>query len=291
MKLKLNTFLVLLLIALTQIASAKEVVLNKHTLIPVRLAQNINGNLDNQGDTIYFEVLNDIDVEGEIVIQKGTFVRGKITNAETRKSMGKAGKLTIDARSLEAVDGQRVDIIRDTMTSEGRKRTGATVAHVIMWGPIGLLAKGRAARIMLDTEYDIEVESDVAIDTSKVKAQEQTGDFEEVNVNFKRYKSKINYAKGKKGKDFTLFINLPQTINLNANDVSITAISDHKLPKPIKPTSLNWNTKENAFEATLPFLSMVKFISPGVSSVQVTVKQGDKIMMGETTTETKWKLK
>lgn len=271
---------------------ANTVTLKKHSTIPVRLAQNINGNIDNQGDGIYFEVLEDVTVDNEVVVRKGTFVKGKITNAETRKSMGKAGKLTIDARSLPAVDGQMIDIVRDEMTSEGRKRTGATVAHVIMWGPIGLLAKGRAARIMMDTEYDIEVESDVTIDTSiKTQAEDLTLEKTSVNVSFKKYKRKINYAKGKEGKSFVLYVTLPEATNLGVNNISITEILGHKLPNSILPTSVVWDKKTNAFAASIPFISMVKFLSPGTSSVKVQVKNNNLFMIGETVVETKWKLK
>lgn len=118
-KSKFQNLLAVILILTTYGVLADRVTLEKHTTIPVRLTQNINGNLNSQGETVYFEVLEDIIVDNHVVVRKGTFVKGKITDAETRKSMGKAGKLTIEARSLFAVDGQRVDIVRDAMTSEG----------------------------------------------------------------------------------------------------------------------------------------------------------------------------
>jgi len=200
--------------------------------------------------------------------------------------------LTIDARSLHAVDGQIVDIVRDAMTSEGRKRTGATVAHVIMWGPLGLFAKGRAARIMLDSEYDIEVDSDFEIDVSKVNNSKlENKNVTGLDVFFKKHKGKINYAKGKVGNDFYLNIVLPESTNLSSNDIEIVEIQGHNLPKHIKPTSVHWDKKSNSFTATIAFNDMVKYIAPGVSEVKVKVNSGDAALIGETNVETKWKLK
>ena len=109
MKINLKNLYIISIFLLSSNIYANTVTLKKYTSIPVRFAQNINGNLDKQGDTVYFEVIEDIKADNHIVISKGTFVTGKITNAETRKSLGKAGKLTIEARSLKVVDGQMVD--------------------------------------------------------------------------------------------------------------------------------------------------------------------------------------
>lgn len=291
MKINLKNLYIISIFLLSSNIYANTVTLKAHTSIPVRLAQNINGNLDNQGDTVYFEVIEDIKVDNHTVISKGTFVTGKITNAETRKSMGKAGKLIIDARSLKAVDGQMVYIVRDAMTSEGRKRTGATVAHVIMWGPLGLFAKGRAARIMLDSEYDIEVDTDTKIDISKASYSVLENNNTGLDVSFMKYKGKINYAKGKVGKDFSLNIVLPESTSLSVKDIEVIEIQGHNLPKPITPTSVKWNKKSNSFTATIAFSDMVKFIIPGVSTVKVKVNSDGSTLIGEAKVETKWKLK
>ncbi len=281
-------FLLILLVSFGSFA--EEVVLKAGTFIPTRLAQNINGNINSQGETIYFEVTEDVNINGQTVVNKGTFVKGKITNAEGRKSLGKAGKLSLEARNLQAVDGKLIEIVREPMSSEGRKRTGATVAHVIMWGPLGLFAKGRAARVMLDTEYDLEVRNDVNINTG-IQNEQNNKEFEDLTINFSKYSKKINFAKGKLGKDFKLNIKLPKEKSFNRKNIQIIAILDHNLPKPISPTSANWSEKNNAFEAIFPFKEVVKYISPGTSNVEVLVTMDGQLYKGETNLVTKWKLK
>lgn len=290
MKLEIKHLFILALIFSASTVFAEQVVLKSGTFIPVRLAQNINGNINNQGETVFFEVLEDIKVDGLTVVDKGTFVKGKITNAVSRKSLGKAGKLSLEARNLSAVDGSLIEVIREPMSSEGRKRTGATVAHVIMWGPLGLFAKGRAARVMLDTEYDIEVRSDVGINVEEKTIQEPV-EKHSFEAFFPKYSGKINFAKGKIGKDFKLNIKLPETINLDRRNISITSALDYKLPKPIHPVALSWDNKQSAFVATFPFKEMVKYIAPGISNIVVEATIDNVTSVAETTVETKWKMK
>jgi len=287
-----KTFLLLLILFISS-AYAQQIVLKKGTTIPVRIAQNVNGNIDSQGDSIFFEVLDDVLVDGQIAVRKGTFAKGKITNAESRKSMGKAGKIALEIRSVKSVDGQTINIVRDQLGSEGRKRTGATVAHVIMWGPLGLFAKGRAARVMIDTEYDIEVESDLSIKpVANDGDSSNSPDVERLDVHFKKYNSKINYPKGKMGKDFFLNIVLPETTNIDRNDVKVVEILDHKLPKSIVPSEVYWNKKSKTFIAVLPFREVVKYSASGAVNVVVNVQVDNKsVLQGKTTLTTKWKMK
>ncbi len=290
MNLEIKHLFFLALTFMTLNVSAEKAILKGGTFIPVRLAQNINGNINSQGETIFFEVLENIKVNGLIVVDKGTFVKGKITNAESRKSLGKAGKLSLEARNLNAVDGSLIEVVREPMSSEGRKRTGATVAHVIMWGPLGLFAKGRAARVMLDTEYDIEVRSDIEINVEEKTVREpvKTSSFE---AYFPKHSGKINFAKGKIGKDFKLNIKLPETTNLDRRNISITSALDYKLPKPIYPVALSWDKKQSAFVVVFPFKEIVKYIAPGISNITVEANIDNISSVAETTLKTKWKMK
>ncbi|MCF6318511.1 MAG: hypothetical protein L3J83_04395 [Proteobacteria bacterium] len=176
------------------------------------------------------------------------------------------------------------------MSNEGRKRTGATVAHVIMWGPIGLFAKGRAARVMLNTEFDIEVRTDVNINAGN-PIIEKTVERENFEVFFSKYSKKINFAKGKIGKDFKLNIKLPQATQLNRKSIQITKSLGHNLPKPISPKLLSWDSKKNVFVAVFSFKDMVKYIAPGISNVTIEANTQSTNFIGETTIQTKWKMK
>ena len=274
---------------------AHSAVLTRGTLIPVRLTQNVNGNINQVGETVYFQVLEDIRVNEEIVIRKGTFVNGKVNDAVGRKSMGKAGKLTLVPRSLKTESDKTVRFVQDPLSAEGRKRTGATVAHVIVWGPLGLFAKGRAAFIFLDTEYDIEVDDDIDLPPLEPLLETQAGPettANSYNVEFDAYRKKINYRKVKIQKDFVL--NIQSTgdseISFEQNPVRVTRVLGYDLPQSIEPVAVKYNSKKEGYEVSFSFSDMIKYIAPGASKVTVLIGN-DNPEVYTTTLNTDWKLK
>lgn len=289
MKRFLTTALTTCLLML-MIASAQAVVLKQGTNIPVKLAQNINANMSSAGETVHFMVTEDILVNGVTVIKTGEFVKGKVFQAETRKSMGKGGKLTLMPKSLTTSNGQFVKFDNDPLSSEGRKRTGATVAHVVMWGPLGLLAKGRAAFMMRDTEFDLTVDTDIDLMPYKVQANDDAQSRENVEASFKKYGKKINYRKGKIAKDFVLHVPMNQFngASLGLKDFTIELVNGEKLPKPFRAKGVQLNSSKGRYEVSFDFKQMVNYIYPG--TVELTVNIGDTYS-AETNLETKWKLK
>ena len=261
-------------------------ILKDGTDVSVRLAENVNSNMNFTGETIYFQVVDDVVVGGKTVITKGAFVKGVVHEAVGRKSMGKGGELTLMPKSLQSKNGEIIKFEKNPLSQEGRKRTGATVAHVVMWGPLGLFAKGRAAFMFKDTEFDITVDGDYKLDTviSKGSKTKRTEDF---SVYFNEYKSKINYRKGKTGKDFTVMVS--GTGDFDAKDVEIVAVDGHDLPKSLKPISYSQDrSNSNQMELTFAFKDIVKYAVPD-SSAFVFVA-GDKFK-SEAQLNTEWKLK
>ncbi len=264
------------------------------SLVPVRLVQNVNGNIDRTGETIYFRVTEDVMSGDELVIRKDTLVRGNVHEAVGRKSMGQGGKLTVVPKMLETENGQTVQFEENPLSAEGRKRTGATVAHVVVWGPLGLFAKGRAAYIFRDTEFDIEVERDVDLEplTGELPEIMAPGRGQQYGVSFKPYKKKINYRKGKVQKDFIVQIATPNgsQSGLGQGDIRITSIMDDRLPQAIRPVSVTWDRKKQHYEASFAFTDIVRYIIPG--TVDVLIEIGDDQALAYTASlETEWKLK
>ncbi len=256
------------------------------TDIPVMLVQNVNGNMNFTGETVYFQVTENVVVDSEVVIAAGTFVKGMVQEAVGRKSMGKGGELTLVPRSLSTANGELVKFERNPLSQEGRKRTGATVAHVVMWGPLGLFAKGRAAFMFRGTEFDITV--DGAYELSAVTTAPETKPVtESFHVSFKEYKKKINYRKGKIGKDFEVYVS--GSDHYNTNDVEITAVDGQKLPKPLRPINIaNDKKHSNQKVLTFAFADIIKYALPESSNFEFSI--GDEYK-ATAQLKTEWKLK
>lgn len=270
-------------------------VLKDGSLIPVRLTENVNGNINQAGQTVHFQVIEDVYAEKQLVVRSGTFLKGKVKDAAGRKSMGRGGKLTLSPKSLTADGGEVIRFVDEELGTEGRKRTGATVAHVVVWGPLGLFAKGRAAFIFLDTEYDLEVRGDVdleVLETRNDDDKEALSYGQSFSVEFADYRKKINYRKGKIQKDFVLYVSDgdKSARKLSRKSIKITHVLGYELPKPLEPIIVHYENRDNRLEATFSFTDMIRYITPGSSDVTIQIEAlNSEYYTGTLTTE--WKLK
>ena len=107
-----------------------------------------------EGDPLTFKVGDDVKIDGQIVIAKGTIVKGVVAQAKKAGMMGKGGSLGIRVESTTTVDNQKLKL-RSTKGKEGDDKTGTTVALVVLFGPLGFLKKGKNAVIKPGTEIKV----------------------------------------------------------------------------------------------------------------------------------------
>ena len=99
----------------TNFTSAKGFVLEDATPVKLRFNRTVSSADAHVGDTVDFEVLQDISVNGTLVIPKGGFAFGTVTEAQPKRRMARGGKLEInidyvkllssDKAALRAVKG------------------------------------------------------------------------------------------------------------------------------------------------------------------------------------------
>jgi hypothetical protein len=65
------------------------------TAVKLRLAENLTSATAKTGQQVLFEVVEEVDVEGVPVVAKGAQALATVTTAETKKSMGRGGKLDV----------------------------------------------------------------------------------------------------------------------------------------------------------------------------------------------------
>jgi len=107
-----------------------------------------------EGDPLTFKVAEDLKIDGQIVVTKGTIVKGVVAQAKKAGMMGKGGSLGIRVESTTTVDNQKLKL-RSTKGKEGDDKTGTTVALVVLFGPLGFLKKGKNAVIKPGTEIKV----------------------------------------------------------------------------------------------------------------------------------------
>jgi len=74
------------------------------TRIAVRTMEQLSSATLKDGSPVTFAVVEDVVVDGEVVIKQGTPVRGTIVDAEAKRRMGRAGKLQYTVNETKAVD-------------------------------------------------------------------------------------------------------------------------------------------------------------------------------------------
>ena len=120
------------------------------TEVKVITIEEVSGKHSVEGDQLNFKVAEDVVLNGNVVIAKGTIVKATVTAAKKPGFAGTSGKLSIRLDSTKTVDGQDVKL-RASKAGKGGTNTGTTVAMVVFLGPIGLLKHGKDAKLPAGT--------------------------------------------------------------------------------------------------------------------------------------------
>lgn len=120
------------------------------TEIKVVTVEEISGQKVVEGDPLTFKTAEDVKINGKTVIAKDTIVKGTVASAKKKGFMGKGGELNIRVESTQTVDGQKVKL-RASKSGDGGSNMGSTVALTVLFGPLGLLRRGKEAKIKAGT--------------------------------------------------------------------------------------------------------------------------------------------
>lgn len=151
-------------------------VLMDGTPIKMRLNRNLSSETARVGDSVDFEVLEDIVVNGLVVIQQGSTAMATVTEARAKRRMGKAGALDVNIDYVRLVTGEKVPL-RAVQERQGDSKTGAMTAGMVATSivffpaaPFFLFMKGKEVTIPKGTEITSYVHSDVRLDEARLRA-------------------------------------------------------------------------------------------------------------------------
>lgn len=137
----------------------RKVRVSEGTEIFLVFAETISSGSNTEGDRFHLRVDDDVKVDGSVVIPRDSMAVGTVTVAKKRRRMGKAGELSI---SLDYVKvGEERVRLRANKTKEGEGRVGSTVALTVLFGPLGLLKRGKDIEVKSGTPITAFVDQDV----------------------------------------------------------------------------------------------------------------------------------
>ena len=153
--------------------SAKGFVLEDGTPVKMRINRTVSSADAHVGDTIDFEVLEDVSVNGTLVIPKGGLAFATVTEAQPKRRMARGGKLDINIDYVKLVSSERA-ALRAVKDLSGGGHTGAMVGGIVATSlvffpaaPFFLFMHGKDISIPKGTEITAYVNGDMKLDIAK----------------------------------------------------------------------------------------------------------------------------
>jgi hypothetical protein len=147
-------------------AWAAERRLDDGTRIAVRVMEQLSSATVKDNDPVNFAVVEDVVVDGQVVIKQGTPVRGVVITAAAKRRMGRAGKLSYTVNETKAVDRSviRLRAVQDRKGDSNVTSTAVTTTAVAVFVPVAapffLLRKGSDIVVPEGTRIEAFVDGD-----------------------------------------------------------------------------------------------------------------------------------
>jgi len=148
------------------------VVLEDGTPVRLRISRNLSSADASTGETVDFEVLEEIKVGDQIVIPKGSTAWGTVTDAEKKRRMGRAGKLNVNLDAVRLAEGEKVALRGIKQMNGGghvgAMTTGIVLTSLVVWpAPLFLLMHGKDTTIPKGTEITAYTNGNMTLDSGR----------------------------------------------------------------------------------------------------------------------------
>ncbi|HXM60520.1 MAG TPA: PEGA domain-containing protein [Terriglobales bacterium] len=153
--------------------SAKGFVLEDSTPVKLRINRTISSADAHVGDTVDFEVLEEVLVNNVLVVPKGGLAYATVTEAQAKRRMARGGKLDINIDSVRLTDDEKA-ALRAVSEVKGGGHTGAMTGGIVATSlvffpaaPFFLFMHGKDISIPKGTEITAYVNGDMKLDLAK----------------------------------------------------------------------------------------------------------------------------
>ena len=132
-------------------------------------------------EQVDFEVLDEIKVNGALIVPKGSVAWGTITAAQTKRRTARGGKLELNIDAVRLGDGEKA-ALRAVKSTAGSSHAGtmagamvATAIFVPLAAPLFLLMHGKDIIDSKRAEVTAYVNGDVPLDPTKFDLAHRQG--------------------------------------------------------------------------------------------------------------------
>ncbi len=121
------------------------------TVFPIRTLNQLSSRTSRTGDIFRIEALQDVVIDGVVVLPVGSIGQGRVTNARKGGMMGKGGDLEIRFDFISTYDGTIVPI--EWTEAAGMQDKGISFAEVFFLGVFSLLKTGDNIVLPADSQF------------------------------------------------------------------------------------------------------------------------------------------
>jgi hypothetical protein len=151
----------------------KAFTLEDGTPVKLRINRTVSSADAQVGDTVDFEVLEEIQVNDVLVVPKGGLAFATVTEAQAKRRMARGGKLDINIDYVRLVSNEKA-ALRAVKEVKGGGHTGAMTGAIVatslvFWpaAPFFLFMHGKEITIPKGTELTAYVNGDMKLDVAK----------------------------------------------------------------------------------------------------------------------------
>lgn len=144
--------------------------LEDRTVVKLRLVRDLFSSAVQDEEVIEFEVIEEVKVDGLIVIARGARAEGTIVEARTARRMGKSGRIGVRLDWVYMISGGRAPLRSISARSDGSRSGVVTrdvaIATTIFFpaAPFFLLRKGKEVTIPQGTLVTSFIDGNVPLD-------------------------------------------------------------------------------------------------------------------------------
>lgn len=146
------------------------------TPVKLRITRNLSSADAKVGETVDFEVLEDVKIGETVIVPRGGIAWATVTEAQPKRRMGRGGKLNVNIDTVRLASGEKA-ALRAVKDAQGGgntgKMTGAIIATSIIFfpaAPLFLFVKGKDITIPKGTEITAYINGDTELNAAKFMA-------------------------------------------------------------------------------------------------------------------------
>src|ERR1700687_1736002 len=143
---------------------ASDFILRSGTPIHLKLGKTISSATAHVGDVVDLKVVEEVSVDGLLVIPEGAAAIGLVTDAEPKKRMGHGGKLALSINFVRLKDDEKAAVRSFQESTGSNNSTGAVLP----------LASGKDVMFTQGTEFTAYVDGDMQLKKQAFQAARDT---------------------------------------------------------------------------------------------------------------------